>query len=185
MTRRRTTRCVLWSAATALPVSPNSTSSIPTATSSRSTERRSHAPSHPSPKRVAADANVDSVEKPASRFSRSHGYARSVPQECELPGQQESCRRWKLQLFQEAQAPVAKEVAAWRQLHLKAIVRDLELTMAIGPQTYGEATSAKPLLPGSDEAAAIMKSRTPFPIAPYLFVPIISGEYRSRLICDC
>ena len=54
------------SAATALPVSPSSSSSIPTATSSRSTARRSHAPSHPSRTRVASDANVDSVEKPAS-----------------------------------------------------------------------------------------------------------------------
>ena len=45
------------SVATALPVSRSSSSSIPTATSSRSTARRSHAPSHPSRTRVAGDAN--------------------------------------------------------------------------------------------------------------------------------
>jgi hypothetical protein len=81
--------------------------------------------------------------QPASLPMRTSTASRSQPQgflvlmdthgqflqECELLGQQESGRRWKLQLFQEAPAPAAKEVAAWRQLHLKAIVRDLELTM--------------------------------------------------------
>jgi hypothetical protein len=84
-TRRRTTRCVFLSAATALPVTPSSSSSILIATSSRSTARRSQPRLTPVP-RVAADANVDSVEKPASRFSRPHGYARSVPSRVRAAG---------------------------------------------------------------------------------------------------
>ena len=38
-------------------------------------------------------------------------------QECQLLGQQEFGRRWKLQLVQEAQTLAAEEVAALRQLH--------------------------------------------------------------------